>query len=264
MKLESQQTLEVEVPAENHRELIGRGGITKQNLESTFNVKLDIPRQGSGLHSIKIIGQPDDIASAKLHIQKLTSLLAPLMSGKASLGSAETADNKPDHITMNDPLQDVPSQPVRSKTFQLDEDDEMIESTGSVSAKPSKRGRQGTGKAAILQPLGVRLPDLVANDEGELDHKLLRSNRKRDDQYAALSSLESTQLEGKKDEEGESNETGRSLESDVEGQDQDAEISRQDQKDDSEDQPAGIGRVSETAMEKLDGMFLPYDTGFGC
>lgn len=60
--LESQQTDELDVPADKHRSLIGRGGEAKKELESKFNVTLDIPRQGSGQTAVKITGQPDDVA----------------------------------------------------------------------------------------------------------------------------------------------------------------------------------------------------------
>jgi polyribonucleotide nucleotidyltransferase len=58
----------IEVPTEKHRSLIGRGGETKKNLETKFNVSIDIPRQGNGQTGVKISGQPREVASAKEHI----------------------------------------------------------------------------------------------------------------------------------------------------------------------------------------------------
>lgn len=61
----------MEVPVEKHRSLIGRGGETKRQLESQFNVSIDIPRQGSGLTGVKLVGQPADVEKAKDHISSL-------------------------------------------------------------------------------------------------------------------------------------------------------------------------------------------------
>ncbi|TVY48938.1 Vigilin [Lachnellula occidentalis] len=69
--LESQETAEVNVPTDKHRMLIGRGGSDKKALESKFNVTLDIPRQGNGQTAVKVSGQPEDVAKAKLHIEDL-------------------------------------------------------------------------------------------------------------------------------------------------------------------------------------------------
>ncbi|KAI1649057.1 uncharacterized protein F4817DRAFT_52317 [Daldinia loculata] len=68
---ESQITETVEVPVEKHRSLIGRGGETKRQLESQFNVSIDIPRQGSGLTGVKLIGQPANVEKAKEHISSI-------------------------------------------------------------------------------------------------------------------------------------------------------------------------------------------------
>ncbi|KAI0379031.1 hypothetical protein F5Y04DRAFT_272295 [Hypomontagnella monticulosa] len=68
---ESQIAETVEVPIEKHRSLIGRGGETKRQLESSFNVSIDIPRQGSGLTGVKLVGQPTDVEKAKDHITSL-------------------------------------------------------------------------------------------------------------------------------------------------------------------------------------------------
>lgn len=65
---ESQVTSTVEVPVEKHRSLIGRGGDAKRQLESQFNVSIDIPRQGSGQTGVKITGQSTDVEKAKEHI----------------------------------------------------------------------------------------------------------------------------------------------------------------------------------------------------
>lgn len=48
--------------------MIGRGGETKKDLESKFNVSIDIPRQGSGQSGVKIVGLPASVEKAKVHI----------------------------------------------------------------------------------------------------------------------------------------------------------------------------------------------------
>ncbi|KAL9087162.1 MAG: hypothetical protein Q9165_006813 [Trypethelium subeluteriae] len=71
---ENQVTDTLEVAPEKHRQLIGRGGETRRNLESQFNVSIDIPRQDASRavrSQIKLAGQPSDIESAKSHILAL-------------------------------------------------------------------------------------------------------------------------------------------------------------------------------------------------
>jgi rRNA processing protein Krr1/Pno1 len=68
---ESQVTDAVDVPIEKHRTIVGRGGETKRNLEAQFKVSIDVPRQGSGQTSVKIVGQAADVEKAKAHIQNL-------------------------------------------------------------------------------------------------------------------------------------------------------------------------------------------------
>jgi rRNA processing protein Krr1/Pno1 len=69
---ESQLTETIDVPVEKHRTLIGRGGDIKRQMESQFNVSIDIPRQGGGQTGVKITGQPADVAKAKAHIEEST------------------------------------------------------------------------------------------------------------------------------------------------------------------------------------------------
>lgn len=72
---DSYTTESLQVPSEKHRLLIGRGGEIRRNLESQFNISLDIPKQtvtGAARENVKITGQPDDIAKAKAHIASIT------------------------------------------------------------------------------------------------------------------------------------------------------------------------------------------------
>ncbi|KAF5024306.1 hypothetical protein F66182_3636 [Fusarium sp. NRRL 66182] len=68
---ENQVTEVVDVPIENHRSLIGRGGDTKRQLESKLTVSIDVPRQGDGKTGVKLTGRPENVAKAKEHIQGL-------------------------------------------------------------------------------------------------------------------------------------------------------------------------------------------------
>jgi len=69
------QTVEVmEIAPEKHRLLIGRGGETRRNLESQFNVNIDIPKQSTQGHArsnVKIAGKPTDVEKAKNHVLTL-------------------------------------------------------------------------------------------------------------------------------------------------------------------------------------------------
>lgn len=72
---DSQTNETVEVAPEKHRLLIGRGGETRRNLESQFNVSIDIPKQtvtGPQRSQVKLAGQPADVAKAREHILTLT------------------------------------------------------------------------------------------------------------------------------------------------------------------------------------------------
>lgn len=68
---ENQVTEVVDVPIENHRSLIGRGGDVKRQLESKFTVSIDVPRQGDGKTGVKVAGRPENVAKAKEHILTL-------------------------------------------------------------------------------------------------------------------------------------------------------------------------------------------------
>ncbi|KHN99147.1 PCBP-like protein [Metarhizium album ARSEF 1941] len=65
---DSQISEVVEVPIEHHRSLIGRGGDTKRQMESKFDVSIDVPRQGDGKTGVKVSGRPENVAQAKEHI----------------------------------------------------------------------------------------------------------------------------------------------------------------------------------------------------
>ncbi|RVD89600.1 uncharacterized protein DFL_000602 [Arthrobotrys flagrans] len=69
-------TIVVDVPADKHRKLIGREGSVRKEIERTFNVTLDIPRQrqdgGEAPTGVKIFGTAENVEEAKEHILKLT------------------------------------------------------------------------------------------------------------------------------------------------------------------------------------------------
>ncbi|PHH80063.1 hypothetical protein CDD82_1995 [Ophiocordyceps australis] len=68
---ESQVSDMVEVPIDQHRTLIGRGGDVKRDMEARFGVSIDVPRQGDGRTGVKVVGQAENVAKAKEHIQGL-------------------------------------------------------------------------------------------------------------------------------------------------------------------------------------------------
>ena len=66
---EDQVTATIEIPPSQHRLLIGRGGGTRRDLESKFNITLDVPKQGSAARSdVKIRGPSNAVSEAKEHI----------------------------------------------------------------------------------------------------------------------------------------------------------------------------------------------------
>ena len=71
---DNQVTEIVEVAPEKHRILIGRGGEVRRQLESQFNIGLEIPKmsqQGPARSQVKVSGQPADIERATSHIKEL-------------------------------------------------------------------------------------------------------------------------------------------------------------------------------------------------
>lgn len=71
---DNQTTEIVEVAPEKHRQLIGRGGEIRRNLESQFKVAIDIPKQtvtGAQRSQVKIAGQAEDVDKAREHILSL-------------------------------------------------------------------------------------------------------------------------------------------------------------------------------------------------
>jgi len=70
---ENQVTETVDVPATQHRDLIGPGGSVRKRLEHDFSVTIVVPKQGSGQTGVKISGRPESVAKAKEHIQGITT-----------------------------------------------------------------------------------------------------------------------------------------------------------------------------------------------
>ena len=71
---EGQITEFLEVPPEKHRLLIGRGGESRRNMESQFEVELNVPRftdDAQARSQVKISGQPANIERVKAHILEL-------------------------------------------------------------------------------------------------------------------------------------------------------------------------------------------------
>jgi len=121
---ESQVTEVLEVPQEKHRSLIGRGGETKRGLETQFKVSIDIPRQGSGQTTVKIIGQTADVAKAKTHIESLVkeqqgeTVQVPRALHHAVANNGQFFRKlKSDHqVTVDHAGQPIPSKPAPTET----------------------------------------------------------------------------------------------------------------------------------------------------
>ncbi|KAI5807382.1 hypothetical protein DFH27DRAFT_545989 [Peziza echinospora] len=72
---QSQVQAVVDVPADKHWKLIGRGGSVRQELEGRFKVNIDVPRQnpaGPSPTGVTITGLPADVEAAKAHIINFT------------------------------------------------------------------------------------------------------------------------------------------------------------------------------------------------
>lgn len=73
-KMENQVIETIDVPPEQHRLLIGRGGETRRKLELDFNVNINIPKQtdtGTARSGVKISGEQGNVEKAKAHIQEM-------------------------------------------------------------------------------------------------------------------------------------------------------------------------------------------------
>ena len=66
--LKSQVSETVDVPADRHPALIGRGGEVKRQLEATHKVTIHVPLREESSTGVKITGQPDNVAKAKERI----------------------------------------------------------------------------------------------------------------------------------------------------------------------------------------------------
>ena len=73
-KLDNQITEAIEIPQSKHPKLIGRGGEVRRNIESQFDITLDIPRKdtpGPSGSSVKLTGTHENVEKAKTHLLKL-------------------------------------------------------------------------------------------------------------------------------------------------------------------------------------------------
>ncbi|ODV63752.1 Scp160p ASCRUDRAFT_29871 [Ascoidea rubescens DSM 1968] len=68
---EKKKTVELEVPKEKQRLLIGQGGSVRKNLENEFNISLFIPKINEKSNIIKVIGLSQDIEKAQVKISSL-------------------------------------------------------------------------------------------------------------------------------------------------------------------------------------------------
>lgn len=70
-ELEDRVVEVMQVPVFQHRVLIGRNGDTRRNIESQFNVQVDVPKVGSNRTEVKIRGPAESVQQAKEHINTL-------------------------------------------------------------------------------------------------------------------------------------------------------------------------------------------------
>lgn len=69
---ESSILIEIEVPKDKHRLLVGPSGSTRQSLEKEFGVTIEIPRADDKSPFVKLSGLPEKIEEVKAKIQDLT------------------------------------------------------------------------------------------------------------------------------------------------------------------------------------------------
>jgi rRNA processing protein Krr1/Pno1 len=63
-----QITSTLDIPQNQHRLIIGRGGETRRDLESKLKVSIDVPKQGHNSQKVKVTGKPADVEKAQAHI----------------------------------------------------------------------------------------------------------------------------------------------------------------------------------------------------
>lgn len=136
---DSQTTDVIEVAPEKHRQLIGRGGEIRRQLESKFSISLDIPKQtvtGAARSQVKVTGQPADVEKAKAHIaelvkdQEATTINVPkkyhnTISDNGALFRRLRSDHKVtvDHAGQKPPAKQAAPTPKRSGALPLITDD---------------------------------------------------------------------------------------------------------------------------------------------
>ena len=63
----------VDIPADQHRILIGHGGEARRSLETEYKVRINIPNRNSGSTGVKISGPSDNVARCKDEIIRRTT-----------------------------------------------------------------------------------------------------------------------------------------------------------------------------------------------
>ena len=144
---DNQTTELLEVAPEKHRLLIGRGGETKRAMETRFKVGIDIPRatqQGPARSQVKVVGQAEDVATAKAHILELVK--------------------EPENATVQVPRRSHHALSDNGRLFRRLHNDYNVNVDHAGHTLPVK-----PSTAAKTKPNGTALP-LITDDLGSLDN----------------------------------------------------------------------------------------------
>ncbi|KAI1912461.1 hypothetical protein LOZ61_003291 [Ophidiomyces ophidiicola] len=176
----------IDVPQPQHRYLIGRGGDVRRQIESDFNVVLDVPKQGSNSTDVKIRGPSSAVDNAKAHIlallkeQQGETVLVPrhLHHAVSDNGSFFRRLRNDHRVTVDHAGEQVPARPSPAESRNADETDSLplitddpAASADSFSWKIAEAGPTDASTGTIPWVLSGK-PENVAKAKAALERAI--------------------------------------------------------------------------------------------
>lgn len=182
---DSQVSDVIDVPANQHRNLIGSGGNIRKKMEEDFGVSINIPKQGSEQTGVKIMGPEENVAKCKDHIASLThrqegeTIMVPrnlhnvVARNGATFGELTRMGVRVDHNGQKPPARAAPSGRKASGDMPLitDQAGEQEHSWEIVKGESDETGEipwvlsaQKSAKEDALQKAKYKIQDLLENN----------------------------------------------------------------------------------------------------
>lgn len=197
---EDQVTASIDVPQSQHRHLIGRGGDTRRQLETQFNVIVDVPKQGSGRTDVKIKGPSAAVEDAKSHIvamlkdQQGETVQVPrdLHHVIAENGSFFRRLRNDHQVTVDHAGEQIPARPSPSESRASDNNaslplitDDPATSSDSFSWKVVESGKRDSAEGTISWVLSGK-PENVTKAKALLEKSIATASQQSATGYLIL------------------------------------------------------------------------------